>query len=144
MARTKRPAGAGEAGAGSNRTAGQTFQQVGVNQSSETALFSGEGIITTEMNDELSQSANQAFVVQGSMSSALGFEGQNDWGGFGRGGPGGMGGPDMMGMGGRGMGRIGGMPGMGADGEIAAGGEQIAGMDAAVAADVAAPVAVLA
>ena len=98
-----------------------------MNQSSEASLFNQEGVITTEMNAELAPSANQAFVVQGSMSSALGMQGQNDWGGFGRGGPGGPGGLDMMGMGGRGMD---GLQGMGADGGMAAGGDQNPGMDA--------------
>jgi hypothetical protein len=120
------PGRGGQSRSGRNRQSndGQTFQQVGVNQESDTSLFSQEGAITTEMNAELSQSANQAFVVQGSMSSALGMQGQNDWGPFG--GRGGMGGPDLMGMGGRGMG---GMQGLGADGENA-GGDQMAGMGA--------------
>ena len=114
---------AGRGGRNQQANAGQTFQQVGVNQSSETSLFNEEGVITSEMNAELSQSANQAFVVQGSMSSALGMQGQNDWGGFGRGG---LGGPDMMGVGGPGAMGLGGR-GMGADGEIA-GGDQMPGM----------------
>jgi trimeric autotransporter adhesin len=115
---TSSPARGGRGGRNRQSNAGQTFQQVGVNQASETSLFSQEGVITTEMNAELSPSANQAFVVQGSMSSALGIEGQNDWGGFGRGGPDG---PGMMGMGGPGM------PGMGPNGEIA-GGDQMPGV----------------
>jgi hypothetical protein len=58
------------------------------------------------------------------MSSALGIQGQNDWGPLG--GRGGLGGPDMMGMGGRGTDA---MPGVGADGGMQ-GGDQIARMDA--------------
>jgi hypothetical protein len=109
---------------------GQTFQQVGVNQSADTSLFNQEGVITDQMNAELSPSANQAFVVQGSMSSAMGLAGQDDWGAFG--GRGMMGGPEMMGMGGFGTGGepgMGGMGGMGADGQNAAG-DQNAGMGA--------------
>jgi trimeric autotransporter adhesin len=94
---------------------GEAFQQVGVNQSADTALFNQTDVVTEQMNTELAPSANQAFVVQGSMSSAMGLAGQDDWGGFGGRG---MGGPDMMGMGGFGPG---GAPGMGADNQNAAG-----------------------
>jgi hypothetical protein len=100
------------------------FQQVGVNQSADTSLFEQEGVITNEMNAELSPSANQAYVLQGSMSSAMGIAGQNDWGPFG--GRGMMGGPEMVGVGGRGME---GLPGMGPEGQMAAG-DQNPGMAA--------------
>jgi hypothetical protein len=85
------------------------------------------------MNAELAPSASQSYVVQGSMSSAMGFAPQNDFGGFG--GRGGMGGPDMMGAG---MGGLGGMGGSGTDDSagtggasgMGAGGGQTAGMGA--------------
>jgi hypothetical protein len=110
---------------GRNQQAGSvaTFQQVGVNQSAETWLFEQEGVITSEMNAELAPSANQAYVLQGSMSSAMGIPGQNDWGPFGRGM---MGGPEMMGMGMRGPGMEGPL-GMGMEGQNPAG-EQAAAM----------------
>jgi len=92
-----------------------SFQQVGVSQAADASLFRQEGIITDEMSAELSTSAAQAFVVQGSMSSALGIPGQNDWGMFGRGM---MGGPEMMmAMAGRGMEGPMGMMGVGPDGQ---------------------------
>jgi trimeric autotransporter adhesin len=103
------PAAANGRGGRAGQTgAAQTdaFQQLGVNQSADVSIFSGEGAITDEMNQELSPSANQSVVLQGSMSSALGMGGQNDWGPFGGRG---MGGPDGMmgGPGGMGMGGIG-------------------------------------
>ncbi len=116
------PAVASRGGRNRQDSSGQTYQQVGVSQSADTSLFDQEGAITNEMNTELSPSANQAFVLQGSMSSAMGIEGQNDWGPFG--GRGMMGGPGMMGMGGPGMG---GVPDMGAEGQNATG-DQNAGM----------------
>src|ERR1017187_5132899 len=48
------------------------FQEVGVSQSAESSTFNQEGNISTEMNAQLSQSADQSFVVQGSQSSAMG------------------------------------------------------------------------
>ena len=54
-------------------------------------------VLTTENIADLNQSANNSFIVQGSMSSALGIGPQNDWG------MGPPGGPGMMGMGGAGM-----------------------------------------
>ena len=111
--------GPGRGGRNQQAANEQTFQQVGVNQSAETSSFNQEGVITDEMNAELAPSANQAFVVQGSMSSAMGLAGQNDWGPFG--GRGMLGGPEMMGMGGPGMGGPRGMGGMGADDQNAAG-----------------------
>ena len=76
-----------------------------VTQSADSSAFNTEGAIKTEEVADLSQSTNNSFLVQGSMSTALGMPQQNDWG---MGPPGG--GPDMMGMGGPG-----GMNGMGGD-----------------------------
>lgn len=105
----------GARGRGSFGADSLTFQEVGVNQAADASLFRQDGILTDEMTAELSTSAAQAFVVQGSMSSALGVPGQNDWGMFGRGM---MGGPDMMmAMAGRGMEGPMGMMGLGADGQ---------------------------
>ncbi len=110
-------------GRGNQQADNGTFQQVDVNQSADTALFSQEGAITSEMNAELSPSANEAFVVQGSMSSALGMAPQGDFGPFG--GRGMMGGPEMMG--------VGGGPGMdgalGMGGALGSGGDQSTGMN---------------
>ena len=65
------------------------FQQIGVNQASDRSLFSQEGLLNSEQAAELAPSANQAVVVQGSMSSALGMPGMGDFGPFaGRGGMG--------------------------------------------------------
>jgi hypothetical protein len=91
------------------------FQEVGVSQSAESSTFNQEGNISTEMNAQLSQSADQSFVVQGSQSSAMGMAGQADFGGGfgGRGGDFGGGGPGFEG-GGIGGG-FGGIPGMGGD-----------------------------
>jgi len=126
------PAPASQARRGGRSQAGETaptFQQVEVSQAADLSLFGQEGVITNEMNAELAPSANQAVVVQGSMSSALGLPGQNDWGPFG--GRGMLGGPDMMamGIGGRGMEGppgMGGMPGLGADGQGASGDQSAA------------------
>ncbi|MGQ9633511.1 MAG: TonB-dependent receptor domain-containing protein [Bryobacteraceae bacterium] len=105
----------GARGRGSFGADSLTFQEVGVNQAADASLFRQEGTLTDEMTAELSTSAAQALVVQGSMSSALGIPGQNDWGMFGRGM---MGGPDMMmAMAGRGMEGPMGMMGLGADGQ---------------------------
>ena len=77
-----------------------------MNQSADVSVFGQEGALSNEQASDLQQSANQAMVIQGSESTAIGLPGANDWGGFGRGG---MGGPDgMMGGPGGGMGGIGG------------------------------------
>ena len=69
--------------------------------SPETEAIGAEGAITSEEIADLSPSSANSFIVQGSMSSALGMQQQNDWGlgppGMGMGGPGG---PGMGGMGG--------------------------------------------
>ena len=67
----------------------------------ETEALATEGAITTEEIADLTPSSANSFIVQGSMSSALGMAQQNDWGlgppGMGMGGPGG---PGTMEMGG--------------------------------------------
>ncbi|MBZ5583969.1 MAG: TonB-dependent receptor [Acidobacteriia bacterium] len=124
--REARPAQNGRGGRGAQGGSGLAFQQVGINQSADLSLFGQEGAITNEMNAELSPSANQALIVQGSMSSAMGLPGRDDLGPFG--GRGMPGGPEMM-AGAAGAPGPGGMPGMGAEGTAAAG-EQPAGMSA--------------
>jgi hypothetical protein len=88
------------------------YQRLDVNQS--TSILGSEGSLRSDEMTDLTQSAANSFVVQGSMSSAIGLGQQNDWrlgggppmgfdpmmlglGGPGGGGPG-MGGPGMMGM----------------------------------------------
>jgi len=116
------------------QSASNSFQRLGVTQSAETSTLESEGTIKKEEVADLSQSAANSFIVQGSVSSALGLGAMNDWGPRGMdGGPGGMGGP---GMGGPGMGgpngdgpgnaqsglRMAGMGGPGGGGPAAGGG----------------------
>lgn len=124
------PNQAGRGGPGQQQGATQQpgYQPVAVTQSAETSLFAQEGALSSEQSAELAPSANEAFVVQGSMSSALGLPGQPDFGAFGgrggMGGPGGIGG-DLMGAGGAEMGGEGGLNA--ASGDLAgAGGDQAA------------------
>jgi hypothetical protein len=65
----------------------------------ETEALGAEGAITTEEIADLTPSSANSFIVQGSMSSALGIEQRNDWGMGPPGGPGmtGMGGPSTDG-----------------------------------------------
>lgn len=77
------------------------FQRLDVTQSADTAALAGEGTIRNEEMADLNQSAANAFIVQGSMSSAAGLPQQNDWH---FGGPMGIG--LMPGMGGPGMGMM--------------------------------------
>jgi hypothetical protein len=72
------------------------FQRLDVNQ---TAATSAEGGLRSEEAADLGQSAANSFIVQGSVSSALGMPQQNDWE-FGHRGMGMElgGGPGMMGM----------------------------------------------
>jgi hypothetical protein len=81
-----------------------SFQRLDVSQSSDTETLGAEGTIRTDEIADLSQKSANSFIVQGSMSSALGMPQQNDWG-FGPGGlgMGGPGGPGMMGLGSPGM-----------------------------------------
>jgi hypothetical protein len=128
----------GRAGGRGGAAATDAFQQVGVNQSADVSIFGQEGALSNEQNSELQQSANQAMVIQGSESTAMGLPGGNDWGGFG--GPGGMGGPGGLMGGGRGMGGPdgmggpGGMMGMTPDAQGGAGGADASGMGGAGAA----------
>ncbi|MGD0497361.1 MAG: carboxypeptidase regulatory-like domain-containing protein [Bryobacteraceae bacterium] len=106
----------GRGGRNAQRTAQGGFQEVGVNQSADASTFAQEGAISSEQTAELQQSADQSFLVQGSMSSAMGLPSQGDFGGFGGRG-GGFGGPAMAGMGGDngGAGGIGGGLPLGGD-----------------------------
>jgi hypothetical protein len=83
-----------------------------------TETLSTEGTITTEEIADLTPSSANSFIVQGSMSSALGLEQRNDWK-MGPPGIGGPGGPGMMGLGAPGMGTPG-MGGPSADGSAGA------------------------
>ena len=56
------------------------FQRVTVSQSAATSTIATEGAIKTEEIADLTQSAANSFIVQGSMSSAAGLPQQNDWG----------------------------------------------------------------
>ena len=79
------------------------YQSVDVNQSADGAALDGQAGNNVFGNDgattiDLNQSASDALVVNGSVSSGLNLPQQNDWFGFGRGfndgfGPGGPGGP---------------------------------------------------
>ena len=73
------------------------YQRLDVNESASASAIGNAGALTTENIADLNQSANNSFIVQGSMSSALGIGPQNDWG------MGPPGGPGMMSMGGAGM-----------------------------------------
>src|ERR1019366_2177988 len=99
------------------------FQRVNVTQSAATSAITTEGAIKTEEIADLTQSAANSFIVQGSLSSAAGLPRQNDWGMGGRGmGPDGMGGPGMGGPGGDGAGGTTVMAAGGRGGPGAAGG----------------------
>jgi hypothetical protein len=89
------------------------FRQVDVTQSSNDAAIGSAGALRSEELTDLSQNAANSFIVQGSMSSALGMPQMNDWG---PGGAASMLGPDALvgGPGGPGL------PG-GADGPASAG-----------------------
>jgi trimeric autotransporter adhesin len=119
--RPVRPAGppAGGPRAQPQMQARPGFQRLDVSQSSETAALNGEGAIRTEEVADLTQSAANSFLVQGSMSSAAGLPQEGDWrfGGPGMGGPPGGMDPMMMQLaGGMGMGMGIGGPGMGGPG----------------------------
>jgi hypothetical protein len=110
------------------RPVGQGFQRINVNQSTDSTAVatatSASGALKTQEIADLTQSSANSFIVQGSMSTALGMGPTNDWGprmdgpggpgmemgaaGGGRGGdgPGGVAGAAAMGgMGGMGGGR---------------------------------------
>jgi hypothetical protein len=89
--------------------ASNSFQRLTVSQSAATSTLETEGTIKKEEIADLSQSAANSFIVQGSMSSALGMPPTGDWGPRGMGmdmGPGGpgMGAPGMGGPNGDGPG----------------------------------------
>ncbi|MDZ4800162.1 MAG: TonB-dependent receptor [Bryobacteraceae bacterium] len=113
-ARPKPSAGGGRQGqAGATPQRRAEFQQVNVNQSADAATLANDtsGMLRQEEAADLTQSAASAFVVQGSVSSAVGMQQQNDWGFRGPFG----GGPEGMMGGGMGMGGAMGM-GMGMSG----------------------------
>lgn len=59
----------------------RTFQRLSVNQASQNGTAAnGDGAIKSEELPDLTQSAANSFIVQGSMSSALGLGPENDWG----------------------------------------------------------------
>jgi hypothetical protein len=78
------------------------FQRLDVTQSLNSDSWNTEGALKNEEITGLSQSAANSFLVQGSMSSALGLGQQNDWALGPRPGMGLMGGPEMAGMAGPG------------------------------------------
>jgi outer membrane receptor protein involved in Fe transport len=81
-----------------------TYRQLDVNQSATPAAFSAESNLKTDDVANLGQSSANSFLMQGSISSALGLPQQNDWA---------LNGPGMPGLGPGGMpGSVGG-PGMG-------------------------------
>lgn len=95
-----------ESAAMARRENGGGFQRLEVTQSSETSEFGNEGALKPDETADLNQHAANSFLIQGSMSSALGLPQQNDWGLAARGmemgmpgGPGGFGGGPSMGMG---------------------------------------------
>ncbi len=78
------------------------FQRMDVNQAADLGLAGTDGALTnSDLSGDLAQSANDAYVVNGSVSSGLGMPQQNDWfqhgdgmgPGMMMGGPGGPGGP---------------------------------------------------
>jgi hypothetical protein len=102
-------AGGAAAQNGASRTSERAeYQRLQVNQAAETNGFGNENTIAEAEVADLSQSAANSFIVQGSMSTALAMPRINDWGppgmgpGMGiEGGPGGMG-PGMAGAPGEG------------------------------------------
>ncbi|MBI4878021.1 MAG: TonB-dependent receptor [Acidobacteria bacterium] len=93
------------------------FRRLDVSQATENGAFLGEGTLRTEEVSDLSPTAANSFLVQGSLSSAVNLPRLNDWGPppgvEGPGGPGMMG-PEMMGPGeGRGGAELRGGPGGG-------------------------------
>ncbi len=85
------------------------FQRTSISQSADSSTFSSEGTLKAEEVADLSQTSANSFIVQGSVSSALGLGAQNDWGPPGgpgmmmgmmmeAGGPGNPGGPGGNGM----------------------------------------------
>ncbi len=88
-----RPTGRPQTGAAAD------YRRLTVNQAPNTGTFGTDTAIKTEEAADLSQSAANAFIVQGSLSTGLNMPRLNDWGPPG----GGMEGPGGMGPGGAGM-----------------------------------------
>ena len=100
---------------------GGGFQRLDLSQAADAGALTSEGALRSEEIADLSQTAANSFIVQGSMSSALGLPQENDWRigmlamGFDP-----MAGPGMMGMGAPGVGGPGGeMQGPGGPGGFA-------------------------
>jgi hypothetical protein len=69
------------AGAPGDRGASPRFSvRLDVNQSTDSTAFGTEGAIRNDEVADLSPSAADSFIVQGSMSTALGMAQRNDWG----------------------------------------------------------------
>ncbi len=67
------------------------FQRLDVNAQDAGAVTAEAESATPALNGDLNQSASEAFVVNGSVSNGVNAPQQNDWMGFGPGGPGGLG-----------------------------------------------------
>jgi hypothetical protein len=91
--------GRGQGGQPGRGQQGNGFQRLDVNQSGDLAAAGNEGAISNETASDLSQSASDSFLVNGSVSSGIGMpQGPPDWMmGGGRGGMDGFG--PGMGMG---------------------------------------------
>ncbi|HXA64831.1 MAG TPA: carboxypeptidase regulatory-like domain-containing protein [Bryobacteraceae bacterium] len=123
-------AGPGRGGQGGNAgrpsiqqsLAGGGFQRLDVNAQNAAALEAEAEPAAAGANmSDLNQSASEAFVVNGSVSNGVNAPQQNDWLGFGPGGPGGMGPGGFNGPGGPGANGFG-VNGPGGPGAQVAGG----------------------
>ncbi len=116
--------GGGAPGAPAAAAGRPAFRRMGVSQATDAASMAtataGAPQLKTEEIADLTQSSANSFIVQGSMSTAVGMGGMNDWGPPG----GGMGGPGMGMAMGMAMAGPGGPGGPGTDGP---GGVAIAG-----------------
>ena len=74
------------------------YQRLDVTQSANSSSFGSDTSLKSEEISDLSQSAANAFIVQGSLSTALGMPRMNDWGPPPDMGPGMDGGPGGMGV----------------------------------------------
>jgi hypothetical protein len=117
--------GGGAPSAPAAQTARPAFQRIGVSQSTDAASMEGATTSATQLKTEeiadLTQSSANSFIVQGSMSTAVGMGAMNDWGP-----PGGAGGPGGPGMA-MGMAAAGG-PGTGPGGDVPGGAGAAAAM----------------
>ncbi len=66
------------------------FTRLDVNAAGDAAAGGGADNADANVSGDMAQSSNDAFVVNGSISSAAGVQGSNDWGFGGPGGPGGQ------------------------------------------------------